>query len=226
MYAPEVLGIGTPRGDTLLGKIQAKLTRLAKAAIRPGGRNQHAQVAIREMGLKPVADITALLQTMRLFNKCVTMRRHDGEENLLLELIHRPDPCSVALKAERDAPLYSLKIACNTKVKAAESAGTLHYLNLEIIVQAQALKGAAPASLERLHDGSLPATRFVDSWNYTQDTHFQNITLCDHHLPTKNAAPRTPSLKVLAHALLENCDHPFTTARAKDGRLLAKAPTY
>ena len=57
MYAPEVWGIGTTRSDTLLAKIQVKITHLAKAAIRPGGRNPHAQVAIREMGLKPVADI-------------------------------------------------------------------------------------------------------------------------------------------------------------------------
>ena len=135
MYAPEVWGIGTPRGSTLLGKIQAKLTRLAKAAIRPGGRNPHAQVAMREMGLTPVADITAL-QTMRLFNKCITMRGYDRNENLLSELLHSPDPRSVTLKAERNAPLYSLKTACNIIVEAARSASTLQYLNLERIGQA------------------------------------------------------------------------------------------
>ena len=225
MYAPEVWGIGTPQGGTLLGKIQAKLTRLAKAAIRPGGRNPHAQVAIREMGLKPVADITAL-QTMRLFNKCITMRGRNRDENLLSELLHSPDPRPVTLKAERNAPLYSLKIACNTIFKTAKSAGTLQYLNLEITVQARALKSTAPADLEQLHDGSLPATRSVDNWSYTNDTHFQNITLRDHHLPTKNAAQLTPSLKILAHALLENRDHPLTTGKTKDGRLLARAPTY
>ena len=73
---------------------------------------------------------------------------------------------------------------------------------------------------------TLPATRSVDNWSYTNDTHFQNITLRDHHLPTKNAAQLTPSLKVLAHALLENRDRPLTMARAKDGRLLARAPNY
>ena len=59
------------------------------------------------------------------------MRGHDRDENLLSELLHCPDPRPVALKAERDAPLYSLKIACNTILRVAESAGTLHYLNLE-----------------------------------------------------------------------------------------------
>ena len=130
------------------------------------------------------------------------------------------------LKAERDAPTYSLEIACNTIVEVAKSAGTRHYLNLKIVVQAQALKSAVPACLERLHDGSLPATRSVDKWSYTNATHFQNITLRDHNLPTKNAAQITPSLKVLAHTLLENRVRPFTTAEARGGRFLARAPTY
>ena len=108
---------------------------------------------MREMGLKPVADIVAL-QTMRLFNKCITMRGHDRDENILLKLLHCPDPCPVTLKAERDAPLYSLKIACNTVVKAAKSADMRHHLNLKIIAQAPVLMCAAPTCLERLHDGS------------------------------------------------------------------------
>ena len=91
-YVPEVWGFGTHRGSTLLTKIQIKITHLAKAAIRPGGRNPHAQVAVREMGLKPVADNMAL-QTMRLFNKCVTMRGRDRDENLLSELQHCPGRC-------------------------------------------------------------------------------------------------------------------------------------
>ena len=54
MYAPEVWGLGTPHADNLLKDIQRKITDLTKAAIRPGGRNPHAEVALREMGLKHV----------------------------------------------------------------------------------------------------------------------------------------------------------------------------
>jgi len=101
----------------------------------------------------------------------------------------------VTLKAEQYNPLYSLKIACSTIVEAAKSTGTLHYLNLELIVQAQALKGAAPVGLERLHDGSLPLTRSVDSWSYTNDTHFQNMALRDHHLPDEECRATHAVLK-------------------------------
>ncbi len=88
------------------------------------------------------------------------------------------------------------------------------------------LKGAAPVGLERLQEGSLPATRSVDKWNYNNDVHFQDITLRGHHLPTMSAAQPSSSLKVLAHALLDNSDRPFTTVKARGGRLLVRAPTY
>ena len=48
IYAPEKWGLGTIRGDTLLGTMPRKITHWTKAAIGPGDRNRHAQVAVRD----------------------------------------------------------------------------------------------------------------------------------------------------------------------------------
>ena len=221
LYAPEVWGLGTASTAPTLRKMHTDIVHLACAAVSAGKRVAQGDVAIRELGLKPIRDIT-IVQTWRLLEKCVYGHHRGVGAGLLQELVMHPEPHTTRQRMAKQSSvasdtLFSLKRVCGEIVGIARKADVARYINPYITAQADALKytSSYPPPQESIQEYD----ELIVSGKFAEDPHFVEITSRDHQLPTKNISQQHPTARVLAHALLDLRDKENLAMRRKGDKM-------